>query len=374
MEYTKYLENELYSFDIDDDYNSSQVITFLNTSFRTFGEGLSSIIQEIIPPDVHKSPKEYLQDISREMGITIASRNTFNNWFDKSLRPKKSNDARIMMFKVAFALELDVEKTVTLFHHVYLDRAYNKRSVNELIFYYCLNNRLPYSHAEKLISAMDSCDFSYDDKTLFSSLIGDSIHAIDSDEELLKYIVSHGHNFAYSNTKAKEVLSKYIHRAICCAQEETKEDDFCDDTYRGMTRDSINFMYYVITGYKPSSSRGTRTLTFKNTELPAEIKSNFPQPVSFSTANPSFEELRKMIILLFSYCFWRNAAKHKLFDLYDDYCDQLNDLLADCDFPTLYFGNPYDWLFLFCTFSCTDEYNSLDCFRTVLDDIQENSD
>ena len=76
----------------------------------------------------------------------------------------------------------------------------------------------------------------------------------------------------------------------------------------------------------------------------------------------SFEEIRKTIILLFSYQYWCKAARQKDENIYDDYVDELNDALDEANLAPLYYGNPYDWLFLYCTASV----NPLDVFHGIL--------
>ena len=51
---------------------------------------------------------------------------------------------------------------------------------------------------------------------------------------------------------------------------------------------------------------------------------------------------------------------------YDGFKDELNDVLFGCGFSPLYAGNPYDWLFLYCSACNTDDYTPLDRFRGVL--------
>ena len=111
-----------------------------------------------------------------------------------------------------------------------------------------------------------------------------------------------------------------------------------------------------------------RTSIFKYSFLPSEIKINFPQPNILQKKDPSYDELRKSIILLFSYRFWRKTMPST--DFFDDFEIQLSDLLDGIGFPPLYYGNPYDWLFLYCT--TTDE--PLDTFRGIIAEASDSVD
>ena len=143
MEYTMNLVDAAYDMaqldNCNDDY--SVLLGFLNgPSFRTFGEGLEVIIRSKMPTDCALTPKEFLEKKCKKSGVTVASASTLRNWFNGSTRPDKSDKSREDMFALAFALELTVEETQRLFHDVYLDRAYNKRNHQELIYYHCLKN------------------------------------------------------------------------------------------------------------------------------------------------------------------------------------------------------------------------------------------
>ena len=76
----------------------------------------------------------------------------------------------------------------------------------------------------------------------------------------------------------------------------------------------------------------------------------------------TYEEIRKIIILLYSYSVWyRVQYKGELYD-FDEYVDDLNNVLFESNMPTLYAGNPFDWLFMAC--SAADR--PLDMFRGIL--------
>lgn len=148
-----------------------------------------------------------------------------------------------------------------------------------------------------------------------------------------------------------------------CAQKSVK-GAYDEADYRGRDRSSDSFLFSVITRQSITGVKGTATIPIKNTELPKEIKNNFPQVKSLAADIDSYEELRKVIILLFSYCFWSEGVPVECDndDKYDEYTMQLDTLLLEANMPRLYHGNPYDWLFLYCTLS--DQ--SLDTFQGIL--------
>lgn len=384
MEYTMNMIDAAYDLaqldHINDDY--SALLDFLNSpNFRSFGEGLETVIRKKMPKDCICTPREYLEMCCKETGIAVASPSTLRNWFSGAPRPKKGTKSREDMFALAFALKLTVDETQELFHKVYMDRAYDKRNYRELIYYHCLKTGATYAHAQKLIGMVSFSDESQDG-TMYTSVISKETGNLTDDAELLEYIYSHPHNFSLNNIAAVDEYERQWERARVVVSLElgfiTKHTSHFEPRTRGnwdskrlhdfadKDINSAAFDYEVITGQRISvkGASGTKPLSFKNAELPKEIRNNFPASPSLDK-NPSNEQLRKMIILLFSYTFWYNVQTREAEDFFDMYIDQLDELLSDIGYPPMYFGNPYDWLFL----ACTNMAYPLDAFRSILDEV-----
>ena len=99
--------------------------------------------------------------------------------------------------------------------------------------------------------------------------------------------------------------------------------------------------------------------------MPKEIKNRFPEAATLSKKEPTYEELRKLIILLFSYVYWYKIQKSDTAPMIDDYISEVNVYLTDSGLSPIYYGNPYDWLFLYC--SLADR--PLDTFRGLLAEV-----
>ena len=386
MNYTMELVDAAYDYAQEtyeaDDY--AALLDFLNSSnFRTFGEALESIIRKKMPADCALSPKEFLQNRCKETGITVASASTLRNWFSGSPRPKKDDKSREDMFCLAFALGLTIDETKKLFHDVYLDRAYNKRNYRELIYYHCLKNGQSYAHAQKLISMVSFSD-DVQDSTVYTAVLSAQADSIIEDTQLIAYINAHPHNFQLNNISAISEYKKQwekarrtvsLEKGFISKEEYAKKQHF-EPRLRGnwdskrladIAEKDINsdaFDFEVITGQSITGKAGTKPLSFKNAELPKEIKTNFPTAPHLDK-NPSNEQLRKMIILLFSYVFWYEVQQQQTEDYFDYYLDQLDDLLNRIGYPPMYYGNPYDWLFL----TCSNAPCPLDAFRDILDEV-----
>lgn len=372
--YTELLENKLFTqwsdFEEDEDYE--RMIEFINSDsgFKTFGEGLIYIISKKYPDVDSENVIEFIYECCDKNEVkkeSIASSNTFKNWFKSDSKPKKGEQSRDAMFALAFALELNPDETADLFHKVYMDRAFDFRNTKEIIYYFCISQDKSWEDAQKLIKLADISDHSSDDKTIYTSLIGKELSEISDESELISYIKSHCNNLSKSNITAKENMEKLVEKAKEIAREEMTLPEFeslYDNKWRKEESFSTNLLYEIITGVSPSSDKGTISV-FKNSRLPKEIKNRFPESSSFSVKNQTYESIRKMIILLFSYTFWFKIQHLKVDADFDDYKEELNALLFDCSFSELYYGNPYDWLFMYCALN----ERPLDVFRGALSEV-----
>ena len=78
---------------------------------------------------------------------------------------------------------MNIQETKDLFHKVYLDRAFNYRNTNEIIYYYCLQYKRTWSDAEKLIAYTVTSSSSDTDDTRYTVIIRGEIEQISDDDE-----------------------------------------------------------------------------------------------------------------------------------------------------------------------------------------------
>ena len=374
--FTEQMENALFQqWDSFDDYNEdyTELIDVLNSedSFRSFGDGLIVFLQKRKSELTADSAVKYIDELCSQNGVSvsdIASTNTLKSWFKGGPRPKKGEESRRSMFALAFTLKLTPAETAELFHKAYLDRAFDYRNANEIIYYFCLNNKKSWADAKRLIEAANGFNLERSDHTVYTSQIKSDIDSFADENELLLYLKSHAHNLEKSNVSAKRNLAELIEEAKKIAKEEAEQPEYAE-TFRGSDKDSLNFTYEVITSLSVSGDKGTKTL-FKNARLPKEIKNRFPEAASLSKKEPTYEELRKLIILLFSYTYWYKVQWTGIDADIDDYIAQINVYLIDSGFSPMYYGNPFDWMFLYCALS----ERPLDVFRGLLVEVLEDEE
>lgn len=368
-DYTLKLEDEVFNTMLlyDDEEDCIELINFLNGSnFRSFGDALTDIIKMKNEEEDGAHAGDFLIECSKEKKIHIADNRTIKSWFEKEKRPRKGLESRLMIFKIAFCLELSVEETKKLFETVYLDRAYNPRDYHDVIYYYCLKHSKSYAVAEGMLKRVNFVQSTHDDSTVFTNFLMSEVGRQEQEDFLIDYINNHPHNFTINNVSAKTKKEEYMVKAIETAKKEREttdpywlteeekkkkdqEEKMLSYSYR-RNQNSINFLYETITSYGRNKDASGTKFSFKNSLLPKEIKSCFPTPHTFSEEEPSYEELRKIIILLASYIFWSDMKVHQEYD-FDDYRLYIDMVLTEIGYLPLYAGNPYDWLFLCCTVS-----------------------
>ena len=219
--------------------------------------------------------------------------------------------------------------------------------------------------------------------------VKNSIDNIKDEHKLIEYIVQNQCQLSRKNATAKENLRKLKDEALIIAQKERK------GTYRGYTgryRDrlhtnSMNFLFETIimqpTLYQGNPKEknttdeeylGTCTVFGKNARLRESIKHNFPEAAKLNEKaleKLNSDEIRKLIILLYSYNEWSINPYIPLYVYQND----LNNFLDESGLPLLYEGNAYDCVFLYCTLKNSEE-NPLTTFRNIIDMalFDENND
>ena len=370
--YTESLEREIWNMaeELDENEDFSKVIDFLNSEegFQPFGKRLAAFIAKTLQLNAidFKTIKDALKKQRETTGVDIseiASDGTLRNWFDKGTSRKKGDDTRRHMFALAFSLRLSVDDTKKLFHKIFLDRAFNYRSEREVIYYFCLKNNKTWADAKRMIAEVENMAIETSDHTQLTNVIVQNVDVMSDEKMLLAYIRENGYNFEKNSVNASKIFNRYLSEAKNWAKDEISRYAL-EHQNKWIKNLSNNTLYETITGLNITGKKGTKTV-FSNANLPKEIKTRFPEAASFGKKHLTSEEYRKIIILLFSYGFWYQVQLEEIDGGIDDYTDELNNILFDCNYSGLYYGNPFDWLFLFCT----QAEQPLDLFRELLAEV-----
>lgn len=169
---------------------------------------------------------------------------------------------------------------------------------------------------------------------------------------------------------------------------ETKEDKFLDDNYVVSDEDASSWtIYNQILGLdyaqekKFSAKRSLASVFSENMLLPLKSSLSFPgSPMVNSILRGELgdnESYRKMLILLVFYTFWaKKTIEYKTVEVKADVQEterclySINKFLVDSGYPTLYFGNPYDWIFMWALRT----ENPLQAFRSYMLEVLISAD
>ena len=410
---------------LDEKDTHEEIIEYLREGkIRSFGDGLAYLINEKDKDTNITSDnlQNYLEEKCEKNGIVLkeiaSSRNTFKNWFGNT-RPRKEAKNREIMFKIAFALELNIEEVKYLFHKVYFDRAFDYRNYREAVYYYCIINGYNYERANNIINAIEEKE-----KTLgedrHSLSIAKAIGKVETDAELIDWICSRWVNFQYNNMTAMEFFNSLFEEVSQLATEEYQEykvdleyreelrlksqkrypdydqEGYCeeektdgeDETLKYVYENEVPFVFHVIF-FSLSGGKSNDDSVFGNkTNLHREIKRNFPDVASFQklwnivekndlkSSEKNYEELRKMLILLDFYSFYNSVPKvaetaAEVIKYGDEFIAEINDILNECGMCELYPANPYDFLFTYCI-RTKDPIDNLRAFVTEIKKLEND--
>lgn len=383
-DFTKTMNSSINKFTLDDDYDTSKPVDFLNAAdnFKTFSEGLTEFISNHgysdSLTDVDKKASFLFNKLS-EQDIKI-SKSTIKDWFLSVRRPNTDIRSRENMYKICFSLNLSENETAKFFNNVYFDRYFNFRNINELIYYFCLKNNKSYNNAlnliEKVKRILETNETSENNATIFTNNIAEQTQDFKDDEQLIQYITLNKYNFEKNNVSSTKNLQELIEEAKSFAQIES--ESFILDT-ENMDKSSLDFMLYIIHGMNFTAiEKELKDYSFsKNANLLDIIRINYPSKSTLSNIinnkNISYDILRKAMILFKFYVFWLKAFKNKYIDnaVYKDaalvsvFISETNDLLYDTGLSNLYSGNPFDWIFLYCSTT----HSPLDVFRDLISQV-----
>lgn len=380
-DFTELMNDSLLELALDEDsYDLKDTINYLDIAknFRQFSDGLTNFIKnhgynnelDDIPAKTNFLYKKFCNE---EIKISKA---TIKSWFLGS-RPASNSLSRENMFKVCFALGLTKNESAKFFSDVYFEKYFNFRDINELIYFYSIKNGLNYKQAISLISKAKKVienDVSYiNNSTIYTREIGEQVNNINKELELLEYIEANKYNFKKSSVSAINILNKLINQAKKLAIEEST---IFDKDIRNMDKSSIDFLIYIIHDIRSEkiSKSKSSSIVSNDGNFQKIILKNYPTKITFSNIfnnkHITFDMLRKSLVLLSFYTFWANISinKDNSPDNHLVFIDETNDMLIEAGMNRLYPGNPFDWLFLYCS----NTYDPLDTFREIISEILDD--
>ncbi|MCR5136665.1 MAG: hypothetical protein K6C12_06150 [Oscillospiraceae bacterium] len=383
--YQNMLNEAAEGYDIEGDY--SVLLDKINSDdfFEPFSGRLLRYLSQYKGEEL--SPDEaylFLYNRMKAAGSN-PNRNTLKNWLNVSGAPEGSDgpkwgDAgREAMFQIAFALSLNIIKTEDFFRRVFLDKAFNYRNVREFVYFYCIFHGKPYSEAKDLASKAEQLLSSgYDSaSTADTVLLWGKGQTVGDDAELLSFVADHYLSFTRKNETAlreqerllRELQGSDLHEGLAEKEYLCYINLFDGKGSEGRNLHSVDFVLDMAVNGAGEIKKTSRVPEIKRARevfSRKEISTQFPGANTISHPDSSFI-LRKNIIFLFFYWFWVQYSL-KIHSSWNEetFQEEMNNTLYKCGFSPLYYGNPYDWLFLYCSHFVLNDFSPLDVFRAIL--------
>ena len=390
VQYTEELNNIQCEISPEDDNYTEKLIAVVK-SFRDFDEALDAFIaRKGFEGDVENVDEkvEFIKHKFQTASISPLPRN-LKKWFTE----KKRIEKRKIMFQFCFAFELDLQECEEFFRTVCLQRGFDCHYIEEAIYYYAISNGLSYTKAQEMLEKVPKdikgkVDFKAE--VLFTESVIKEINRLKSEAELIRFFRENCEQFGYNNATAykyiMEIWQRIEKKNGLAEKEKTMLFPQNTNCEPGKKR-SVWDIYLQILGLYDFDDDNSplfvlaadRTLKpiLKNNELLHPLaEDSFPDRQGLEAIlrgeHKSNELVRKTIILLVFYKYWTSLAikrgKYSFQAKHEDTerCHaEINRYLADAGYPTLYAGNPYDWIFLF---AMQDEY-PMETFRYFMREL-----
>lgn len=399
-EYSDALDTYATTIDPADD-NYEDKLKEVAASFRGFNDALTTFIMAHGYSGDAKNSNEKVAFMKEKFAHAhIKPPRYIENWFDSA-----DWKTRETAYKICFALNLDIKDTNDFFRRVQFERSFDCHKINEAVYYFCIKNNYKYQDAEQIIAQINEAAVTgsvkkipnYD--VLYTNSIVHEINKISDEKSLVAYITQNIENFSYNNVTAVSFIKKlwnnisgtdglakkegeYIEKQLNLMPYDANNNQpkFLEDHYVISSEDSSSWTIYTqILGLdrmqesRYSSTRSLASVFSKNVLLPLKASSCFPSSLMLNSIlrgeQGDNERYRKMLILLVFYSFWaKKTIEQKNVYIKADSKDQerclslINKYLVDAGYPTLYYGNPYDWIFMWAL--C--DKNPLFAFRSYI--------
>lgn len=377
-------------FDNDDDYK--KMLLKAIEAFRRFDEviddfildrGYDGDIQDI---DVKTA---FIHDKFKKAGIK-APRGIREWFFEHKTVERKS------AFQLAFAFGLTVDETAELFRRICLGRCFDCHTVTEAVYFYCMKNGLSYADAEEIIKSVprDVKGKIPRGEVLYTKNIKKELERIKSCDELVDYLTRNNSGFDYNNAAA----TKYIQNIW---SEIAGEGGLAYSDRQLKSNSSVWSIYLHILGFdndnvdlgdkdnkdedikksinRNGPDRSLKPILKDNKLLHPLAAASFPDREGINRAlngeHLSYERIRKLLILLLFYRFWeqkltKNGRCYTVtFEDKERCIADINRYLIEVDYPVLYCGDPYDWIFVWVT----QAEDPLDAFRYFIGELYVES-
>ena len=358
-EETQLIEAKLFQLDPLTTQDNYEVDTLLLTQDvvdlnerKVFLESVAAYLGK----DASTSADELLIEVKHryvEKGIEL--KKAVKGWFQKQdVAPSTDQAYRRKLYDFCVAMGMDYQTTAEFFLKAFLTIPFNYKDRDDAIYFYCLKESRPHAVIKQMLDVADNFAATNVDVDSTEE-IGSRILEIENDEEFLQYLKKYCYDRKHQYVTAKKRLVELIaaNKAIVPGKDKTGYDLPFD--HLGTAKNSA--LLDAILGYRYQGLDSAQRKHMKESRLPTFPRDGDIDDILAAESETSFEVLRRSLILMKFYNFYRSyqlSTKRLNMDEEDinaclyDFFDETNEELANCGFVQMYLRNPFDWIILFC--------------------------
>ncbi|MGM9947090.1 hypothetical protein [Floccifex sp.] len=381
ISYTKILENRIkYKISDENDDIDQKILLETVSLFCDFCQSFTYfLVEKGYQGDVDDTLNKvsFIKDKFKKNELQVSR--GIKDWFENKALPSRKTS-----FQICFVFELGIEGTNEFFKKIIHERSFDLHTIEEAIYYFCMKNELSYLDAQRIkeqIQIPKKGKFIPNRNVLYTKSIQNCIYQMQSEQELIDYILLHIHDFEYNNATVIQYIQELWYEISkpngLAVQEgiliqnsfnksQSKKDEFFEEDFVVAIEDASTWTIYCqILGlsngmekcYNLNHDRSLMPVFLENVLLPLNASTCFPSRMNIDKIIrgelANHELFRKMLIFLSFYVYWvKIYIKHKgmtqgysKHDLHRG-IDTINNRLLDAGYPELYAANPYDWIFL----------------------------
>ena len=308
----------------------------------------------------------FLKKKCDEAAVGVERKKFIEDWLTKGIIGK----SRENVYRLCFALQMDLTQTAEFFMKAYLERPFNYKDIREAVYSFCIRKGLSYTDAQRIIECVEATPLRENPNAdHITAIIGEKLHEIETEDELIRYLTVNKSGFAEQNQSAIQKIEELIESCKKVAPKEYAINCFAE---KPVVVENVDELLKVIYGYAARASEvkrdGDKTVldekgkpilesvhkkSINKSNFPKLVKQNWPQREQFQQIHKgtaSYDVLRRALIILNFYDFSANATvKNALeYGVFDEFVDEMNNVLSGCGYAQLYWRNPFDWMIGYC--------------------------
>lgn len=407
--YTGYLDEKMFEA-TNEDYPRDVIIEAVK-NFRTFSASLDDFLQKhgyLSDLKQEKEKVDFLKDKFKQAGIPVPN---IKKWYsDPKHRIERETGFQIafalelnkkateeLFHKVVLEKCFDCHIMKEAIYYYCFQKGLNYQKAQEII------GKAPIEEAKA--AAVDCIIFNED--TLYTSVIIQELDKCESEEDLLAFLRKNVKRFGYNHVKATKDIQKMWEnieeneKGIAAFEKVKVQGELINARKKRSVFDIINQILGlddyelvdirdengIVIGRKKQplfvikSDRSLLPLIKNNPLLHQVAIKNFPNRLTIEKLikgkiNVEPDSIRKILIFVYFYHFWlgKAVAKNEIENINEykvekdffgvlknaliyqakpgdneRFVDGLNRMLLELQYSELYVGNPYDWVFLYCS-------------------------